>query len=681
MTIGAIASEGEPTPSPTPKVLGEFIWTHEFPADQRARIATAASDETNVCGRVVRRFATQTKNYKNGFVKHERIPGARPGHHLYKAQSIQRIINYLGTPGHRWHQNVWGLYREAAMLYIEKELPALHDLLVQVDDLVADMPTALKVMCSWATEYGVTSEEILRFYEVWGSPRVDDFEARLPEWMKPDESAQQRRQIASLADGVSSIKESLEGTKTETLSLKQLVTEAVDRAAAEGRRTHGALDEAKRELLADISALSAKIGVLDTRATRLDEIARSSAGSSDIVRRESAALLAKVQRLESDVIEVSTMADATRATLESQLRDGLSSLKREIDAQIGEVSSRLSSFGQSRELATVSQSARPPHVRLGESLRWSSADQRLTTKKDLLRALATSLKARGIDPFVGMRLHAAISANVMPVLCGPLAVAALDAYADVVFGGRLVKVHVTPTLMEPADLFGAVDVERRMYRPHRSHLLDAVVAVQDLGSAMVVLEGINRGPTESYLVPLLTHRGPIQLFHESDVATDDIPAAIEWPRGLRLAATCVAGPTSLPVSRDLWANSVAIEVAPLAELAQGAVAQGRSEFAIDGGVLTEVDVSPDLLASLITTFPEARSCLSAMNRFARAFLSLNSNEPELRRALVEAALLPIISGIAMEDQRTSALEAIGRELGADANELRELELRLRRSIS
>jgi len=280
-----------------------------------------------------------------------------------------------------------------------------------------------------------------------------------------------------------------------------------------------------------------------------------------------------------------------------------------------------------------------------------------------------------------MRLHAAVSANVLPVLVGALGVAALEAYADVVFGGRLVKVHVTPTLIEPADLFGRPDPEHQVYVPHHSHLLDAVLATRDVGSAMVLLEGINRGPTESYLVPLLTHRGPIQLFHEAALASDTVPAAVEWPRGLRLAATCVAGPTSLPVSPDLWAHAVAIEVAPL-EDAHSAGAHAISEFPIDGGVIPEVDVSPESLSALVGACPDARSCRATMIRFARCFAALNGSEAELRRAVAETSVVPLIAGFTMEEERLTALAAITGVLGAEhAAALRELEVRLRRSIA
>ena len=331
----------------SPKTLRAFFLAHEFPGDERARIAKAAGDDSSVCGYVLRRYATQTNQYKNGFLKHERIPGARPGSPLYRTQSIQRIIEHLSTPAHRLYENVWRLYREAASLYIEKELSALNELLLERATL-ADVTEAMRVTCSWATEYGVKSEQILRFYEVWGIPRVEHFEALLSEWMKPDEALRQQRQITGLKDEVSSLAESLEDARSKT--------SALIKASEERRRGQQALEEAQRTLLADIAALTDKIRNLDTRVSGLEGGAKSFADSVDVVRRDGSTLLAQVQRAEALAAEAARTAATGHATLESRLRDELSSIQGALDGLLAEVLPKLSSAAFSLLLASSPRS-------------------------------------------------------------------------------------------------------------------------------------------------------------------------------------------------------------------------------------------------------------------------------------------------------------------------------------
>ena len=63
------------------------------------------------------------------------------------------------------------------------------------------------------------------------------------------------------------------------------------------------------------------------------------------------------------------------------------------------------------------------------------------------------MKAVGIQASTYHRIHAALSARLMPVLAGPKALEALKAYAHMATGGRIAVVQVTNALAEPGDLW------------------------------------------------------------------------------------------------------------------------------------------------------------------------------------------------------------------------------------
>ena len=124
--------------------------------------------------------------------------------------------------------------------------------------------------------------------------------------------------------------------------------------------------------------------------------------------------------------------------------------------------------------------------------------------KDLRARILPVMKALGIPPPTWQRIHSAFAARLLPLLAGPRSLDALHAYAQVATDGRIVVVQVTTALTEQSDIFGRVDSTRRSFVPHPAGLIDIVSAArQSDGLMLVVLDGANRGATESYLLPLV----------------------------------------------------------------------------------------------------------------------------------------------------------------------------------
>ncbi|MBS1984405.1 MAG: hypothetical protein JST16_09540 [Bdellovibrionales bacterium] len=197
---------------------------------------------------------------------------------------------------------------------------------------------------------------------------------------------------------------------------------------------------------------------------------------------------------------------------------------------------------------------------------WQLGSKLVTSPVDLKRRLLASFKSFGVEGGAYQPIHAAFAGALLPVLGGSHAVEALQAYAQVVAAGRCVVVQVTSAVADIQDLFGRV-VQGR-FIPEASGLIDIIrAASSSSGLFVVVLDGINRGPTESYLLPLVRsvvrRGGEISLFHPAGVSSSDPyrgEARLKWPENLLLAATVLEGPTTLPVAPALWADGVYIDV-------------------------------------------------------------------------------------------------------------------------
>jgi hypothetical protein len=111
-------------------------------------------------------------------------------------------------------------------------------------------------------------------------------------------------------------------------------------------------------------------------------------------------------------------------------------------------------------------------------------------------------------------------------------------------------------------------LENRTFVPHPAGLIDVVRAARENeGPFLVVLDGAYRGPTDSYLRPLIrpvrNHAASIPLFHPQAIDASDpyrSEARVQWAPNLLLAATAIEGPTTVPVAPDIW-NGVRVRLA------------------------------------------------------------------------------------------------------------------------
>jgi hypothetical protein len=455
---------------------------------------------------------------------------------------------------------------------------------------------------------------------------------------------------------------------------KRLIDEAADGLASEGTTAELELEKyrlrlaqalvTRSNLASDLSAdivralqeLPAVASELERVRTEAREEARATVRRElqeeqarvQAARDQHKALLGELKGAQVRLAEVHTNLESQVRDVETELSTRLQAVLEKPAALLAEVSLLRAALPLGAGPAPVPGRAPSPGGQGVLAPAWNSTARRIPSgPADLRRVLTASFKAHGVAPSAAVRLHAAIAAGLMPVVVGPPALAALAAYARAVCGGRSLTLHTSPTFLEPSDVFGKLDTSRGGFVPHPAGLLDAVAAARDAsGPCLTVFEGLNRGPTESYLVPLLQLR----------VLGSALPLAVSLPPGLRFAATAVTGPTSLPVSRDLWAHAVVVEVEAQPFTAPSTLEE-PSELMLDSEWMTPGSTPTELIKELCEAWPEASEGRPALERFGAMYGRFES-AGKVRTALVESVLLPLAVTLEESEERDEALRVL-----------------------
>lgn len=197
---------------------------------------------------------------------------------------------------------------------------------------------------------------------------------------------------------------------------------------------------------------------------------------------------------------------------------------------------------------------------------------RIVEIRHLINALGSNLSIRGASPLMAQDLHAAFLSGLLPIVTGSKAFEALEAYAWTVTGGRLCWIPVSPATFEPRELLGRFDAASKRIIPHPGGVLDILIEAQGTDRLyLIVLEGVNRAPVESYLFPLL------DIFSDASVGCPrrGIPLAprsavdpadpyrdhcrLSWQPNVLLAAIPVFGTTTLPLPEAILDYVVLID--------------------------------------------------------------------------------------------------------------------------
>lgn len=426
--------------------------------------------------------------------------------------------------------------------------------------------------------------------------------------------------------------------------------------------------------------------------------------ASDQARAELDRLTAEIEHKRAELM---AQADALDTELESRLSNLLSRPERLLaDVAILRVASRLwngamidqkshaSALTNGHDASSLHRQ-RPPFP-------WDDdlvEPVLLNDEEEFWQTLRSVIRRQGGSRDDAVLLHASFLSGAMPILAGPNAYETLDVYATVATGGRLLWLPISPSTLEPGDLFGRSDSVSGRFIPHAGGLLDLLLhasSTEDL--FLVVLDGINRAPVEAYLLPLLScyadsWRGgggrtlPIAHPYTLDPKSPYAAAAwLRWPRNVLLAATLVKGTAVLPMPVDLWCFATRIDVAYTGGLLDGAGYLSKSEIRhvpLETWELwRQLDMdeeNEELLDELCHFLSEEKFELPAgiVRLMYRTFATLlRWNDPN--DALIDAVRL-CVAPLAHETGKMEKLLKACEELGLDTELLTESSAQMKRS--
>ncbi|WP_152439984.1 hypothetical protein [Rhodococcus qingshengii] len=397
----------------------------------------------------------------------------------------------------------------------------------------------------------------------------------------------------------------------------------------------------------------------------------------------------EVQKAESRRAELQTEIDAAelelteaKASAHGQLHELEDSVRHQVDEILEGTSSALAQSVVLRALGagewhTKKQLSGTTTVRLPQSAAenpYSETVSEYSTVADesLGRHLSRAARSWGLSRLVLERIHASVRAGLVPVLTGNGGMTALRAYAAAVFAGRIAVLPVAHDFLHPVDLLGVQASEPSIFRPH-SGLLEAAIEATSGKSGMLVLESLNRAPTESYLLPWLQNQ-PQQI-------NGPFGSSVELHRGLAVAATAASGATTAPLSPDIWGHAVAIDVPNYPRTGVVSNIAGLAEpTALPRDAVREAKTQlTDLVDGLDENWPIDPGVFDTANRFAAGLAEMQSTD-EIAISVVACVLLPALSTVLSGDDLDAAAEQIIERLDnledGHARKLRTLTLRL-----
>jgi hypothetical protein len=265
---------------------------------------------------------------------------------------------------------------------------------------------------------------------------------------------------------------------------------------------------------------------------------------------------------------------------EAELRDREESFERELITRLRNLANQPEKLFA--EAAIVRAALMPEQIsdvqrrRRQESNRLSKVRElalpELEDHEDILGAVGIRLMEAGISPFIGRFLHTAFLAGFVPVVFGTAAQEILSIYATVATADRFHWIPIGGTVYEPSDLLARFDPSSRILIPHPGGLLDVLVqAKESQDMHLVILEGFNRAPVESYLLPLLysledvyigQNPRKIPLVSSGLLAPDDPyvrAESVSWQPNVLLALVPVLGGSTLPTTDLVWRYAVPID--------------------------------------------------------------------------------------------------------------------------
>lgn len=416
-----------------------------------------------------------------------------------------------------------------------------------------------------------------------------------------DTTAQQVTRARNYLADIERVKVDLQSFETELLALPA-VAEQIAKAERDGREAARVQAEAEAVAQArqELERLREEHEQLTSALADLRQAVKEAErkiGDADKHARQAVTL--EMERRANDLATLERQSAERRRVLEIELgvlNEQIAERRRQTDDQIAladtAIAQRLADLiaKPAEALAQIALvraalgsgqlTGGPPSVKYRDIHPPTSAVQDDGSKVDdqqkLVVAARRALSAAGLPSLASIPVHAALVAGKMPLVSGAGALDALEQYAHVATGGRMLWVPVVPATLEPADILGKYDPHARHFAPHPGGLLDLLIYARQPEHSdrlfLAVFEGVNRAAADAYLLPLLAcyrsarcdhTRKTIRLAHPNMFTSEDpyfAAAEFTWPDNVLLAGTIVDGPATISLPPSLWADASYIDL-------------------------------------------------------------------------------------------------------------------------
>lgn len=344
------------------------------------------------------------------------------------------------------------------------------------------------------------------------------------------------------------------------------------------------MERARGERLKNlVSALKSDVSVLTELGKALLEHSEVAKRVEDAVQLEvqrkidcaSATIEEKLSGVRAALLDVEQqLATRTNALLESDAR--LRAAKEEaqsLNGRLAEEFSRQLEEMLENPVSTIAQNAIFKALASGrqkESSREAVNDAELNEMaaprsfthgteldefQDLRKHFVSRAAGGGVSILSAPTVLGSCLAGNMPLVFGPHVDELMQTISSVVAGGRMFRVPVSTATYQVQDLFVRQDpLTGRMNQGPGSlgRLVDECRNLDRL--VIILLEGVNRAPLESFLTPLLScvatagdgeEEATIPIESGNGRSTD----WFSWPRNVLLVGSVVEGPSSFPIPR------------------------------------------------------------------------------------------------------------------------------------
>ncbi len=159
--------------------IGDVVSDIEFSVEEKYRISESFRTCTGAPYAILTKHCADIRDQDFWHATHKilKINGYRPG--KAKDQILKKCLDSVNNQDSRENVILWRLYRRCVVHHMNTDLEKLNSLLSSEEfgeNLPSSTESIFKEIVRLASLYGVPPGDIRTFYEIWGFPRISDFD-------------------------------------------------------------------------------------------------------------------------------------------------------------------------------------------------------------------------------------------------------------------------------------------------------------------------------------------------------------------------------------------------------------------------------------------------------------------------------------------------------------------------